>query len=418
LIAVMTIKLQFLGRSSRICLCVVPLFICCLLRAQTDGGTKPQASPTPSRFIVQKDYDELRRNAGRVKPDDLPALQQKAAAGDVQTQLLLGMLYQDGCGVVKRDSALELNWYHKAADQVNSLAENQIGSYYDNGAGHNQAEGFKWYRKAAEHGDAVAENNVGGMYAEGAGVQQNFAEAAAWFRKAVEHGADSSIEELTFLYDTGKALPGKSVAENKKEGLALVQLWAGQGNPTAQKALAGAYTSGQLGLAPDLTQAIRWLRKAAEKDPAAEDYLGWAYSHGEGVSRNDDEAFSWYRKSADHGNPMGQANLGFMYENGRGVHKDLAEAARWYQAAAEQDEGSAQYHLAEMYEDGHDVPKDKITAIMWFILAKQAGARDFMRELHPNTKYSGFSFYRHPYVKDYEEAERRATAWQEVHRCR
>ncbi|MFI5107128.1 MAG: tetratricopeptide repeat protein, partial [Terriglobales bacterium] len=117
-------------------------------------------------------------------------MRQKAADGDVPSQLLLGMLYQDGCGVVKRDSTLELNWYHKAADQGNSLAENQIGSYYDNGAGHDQAEGFKWYRRAAEHGDAVAENNVGGMYAEGAGVQQNYAEGVAWLRKAVEHGAE------------------------------------------------------------------------------------------------------------------------------------------------------------------------------------------------------------------------------------
>jgi TPR repeat protein len=129
---------------------------------------------------------------------------------------------------------LELNWYHKAADQGNSLAENQIGSYYDNGAGHNQAEGFKWYRKAAEHGDAVAENNVGSMYLDGAGVQQDFAEGVAWLRKAVEHGAEGPIEQLLFLYDSGKALPGKNLAENKKEGLALLQSWADQGSSTAQ----------------------------------------------------------------------------------------------------------------------------------------------------------------------------------------
>jgi TPR repeat protein len=107
-----------------------------------------------------------------------------------------------------------------------------------------------------------------------------------------------------------------------------------------------------------------------------------------------------------------------MYINGRGVQKNLAEGAKWVQAAADQGDGTAQYYLAELYEDGRGVPKDKITAIMWFILAKQAGERDFMRELHPNTKYSGFSFYRHPYVKDYEEAERRATAWKDLHRCR
>src|SRR5215467_7290177 len=161
-------------------LCVVLSVSCCRLFAQTENGAKQGLTAAPPRFIVQKDYDDLRRSAGQIKPEDLPALQQKASAGDAQTQLLLGMLYQDGCGVVKRDSTLELNWYHKAADQGSSLAENQIGSYYDNGAGNNQAEGFRWYRQAAEHGDAVAENNVGGMYAEGAGVQQDFSAAAIW----------------------------------------------------------------------------------------------------------------------------------------------------------------------------------------------------------------------------------------------
>lgn len=414
----MKIKQPLRRPSGRIFVPVLLSVVCSLLRAQTETAAKAQepASP-PSQYIVQKDYDELRRSAGRVKPEDLPALQQKGSAGDAQTQLLLGMLYQDGCGVVKRDSTLELNWYHKAADQANSLAENQIGSYYDNGAGHNQVEGFKWYRKAAEHGDAVAENNVGGMYAEGAGVQQNFAEAAAWLRKAAEHGADRAIEELIFLYDDGKALPTKSAEENKKEGLTLLQQWAGQGNSSAQYLLAGAYKGGLLGLPRDPAQMVNWLRKAAEKNPEAEAHLGWAYSQGDGVPKSYDEAVNWYRKAAEHGNATGQANLGFMYVNGRGVRKDLAEGAKWVQAAAEQGDGNAQYYLAELYEDGHGVPKDKITAIMWFILAKQAGAGDFMHELHPNTKYSGFSFYRHPYVKDYEEAERRATAWKEIHRC-
>lgn len=403
----------------RFVVCVVLFIAGSLLHAQTDAGIKPQESAAPSsRFIVQKDYDELRRSAGRVKAEDLPTLQQKASAGDVQTQLLLGMVYQNGCGVVKRDSALELNWYHKAADQANSLAENQIGSYYDNGAGHNQAEGFKWYRKAAEHGDAVAENNVGSMYLDGAGVQQDFAEGVAWLRKAVEHGAEGPIEQLLFLYDSGKALPGKNLAENKKEGLALLQSWADQGSSTAQYVLAGAYKGGLLGLPSDRAQMLYWLRKAAEKSPVAEAHVGWVYSQGDGVAKDYEEAVRWYRKSAEHGDATGQANLGFMYINGSGVHKDLVEGAKRVQAAAEQGDGPAQYYLAELYEDGHGVPKDKITAIMWFILAKEAGGRDFMREIHPTMKYGGFAFYRHPYEKDYQEAERRATTWKEQHRCR
>jgi TPR repeat protein len=328
------------------------------------------------------------------------------------------MLYQIGCGIVKEDTVTELSWYHKAADQGSSIAETQIGVYYDLGKGHNTAEGLKWYRQAADHGDAVAQNNVAILYADGLGVKADWAEAASWFRKANENGANRDLSALIYLYDSGKALPQKSLGDNHVEGLEFLRSLADHGNPVAQTVLADVYKSGKLGVTPDLTQAMNWLRKAAEKDPDAEAYLGWAYSRGEGVPRSDDEAVSWYRKSAEHGSVLGQSNLAFMYENGRGVRKDLTEAAKWVQAAAAQNYGGAQFHLAEMYEDGLGVPKDKIAAITWFILARQAGGRDFMRELHPTTKYSGFAFYRHPSKRDYEEAERRATAWRLQYDCR
>jgi len=116
-----------------------------------------------------------------------------------------------------------------------------------------------------------------------------------------------------------------------------------------------------------------------------------------------------------------------MYENGKGVTKNLSEAFKWYYAAANQDVVSgplhahdiadARYALARMYEDGRGVKKDKITAIMWFLLAKDAGGSNYMQELHPNTTYSGFSFYRHPYQQDFDEAEKRAIAWKDQHYC-
>lgn len=87
------------------------------------------------------------------------------------------------------------------------------------------------------------------------------------------------------------------------------------------------------------------------------------------------------------------------------------------QAAAEHGDAAARYHLAELYESGKGVPKDKITALMWFILARRSGGPNFQQELHPNWGAGGFAFYRHPYKKDYEEAERRANAWQEQRFC-
>lgn len=373
-----------------------------------------EALAQTARPIVQRDYDELRHEAGSVKPEELPALQQKGAAGDLHWQLVLGMLYQLGCGIVKEDTVTELSWYHKAADQGSPMAETQIGVYYDLGKGHDQAEGLKWYRKAADHGDAVAQNNVAIMYEDGLGVKADLAEAAVWYRKAVENGAYRDLPELLLLYDTGKALPDKNLQENKKEGLKLVQSLADQGNAEAQYALAGVYKRGTLGLPRDRGQMISWLRKAAEKNPEAELALAVAYIEGDGVHRDGAEAIKWYRRAAEHGNAEGQFDLGVHYEFGGGVHKDMGQAVQLVQAAADKGYARARHHLGELYEEGRGVPKDKIAAIMWFILAEDTGGPDFKREFHPNI----ISFHRRVSEKDAQEAQRRADAWREQHVCR
>jgi TPR repeat protein len=392
--------------------------LCFLIAVASSAALHAQTAPEaqPPHYVLQKDYDDLRRSAGKVKSDELPSLQQRANSGDVAAQLLLGMLYQQGCGVVQSDIKTALTWYHKAADQKNSIAENQIGVYYDAGSGRNKAQGLQWYRKAAEHGDAVAEHNLGEMLTE-TGKPQDLAEGLVWLRQAVDHGFSGSVDDIFDLYQAGKALPGKNHAENQKAGFDLLQTWANQGKDSAQMMLAIAYWRGLLGLGKHPAQAVEWMTKAAEKSADAEAYLGWFRTQETDVPERNEQAVQWYRKSAEHGSATGQALLASMYEEGLGVKKDLAEAAKWTQLAAEHGDTAARYHLAEMYESGRGVPKDKITALQWFILARWAGAPDFMKEIHPNGGAGGFAFYRHPDKKDYEEAERRATAWLEQHLC-
>jgi TPR repeat protein len=375
------------------------------------------STSTPNTYILQKDYDELRRSAGKLKAGELPALEQRANSGDVGSQLLLGMVYQQGCGVVPWDIKTAMSWYRKAAEKGNPLAEDQIGIYYDAGSGHDKAQGLEWYRRAAGHRDAVAEHNLGEMLTE-TGKPQDLAEGTEWLRRSVEHGFEGSVDDLFSLYQNGKALPKKDSAENRKQGFEWLENLANQGNPHAQMMLGISYWRGLIGLARDHREAVEWMTKAAEKSAEAEAYLGWMRGQQTDVPTRNEEAVEWYRKSAGHGSALGQAFLASMYEQGLGVKKDPVEAAKWVQAAAEQGDGGARYHLAELYESGKGVPKDKITALMWFILARSAGeSHDFMRELHPNWGAGGFAFYRHPNKKDYEEADQRARAWLEQHLC-
>ena len=63
-------------------------------------------------------------------------------------------------------------------------------------------------------------------------------------------------------------------------------------------------------MAQDYTEAVRWIRKAAELGDAAAQYnLGWMYDNGEVVSQDKAEAVRWYRKAAEQGDEQAQARL-------------------------------------------------------------------------------------------------------------
>jgi TPR repeat protein len=371
---------------------------------QPTPSSQPSAEP---HYITNSDYDVLTRNAGRVRPEDVPELENRARSGDLNSQLLLATLYRWGCGVVKRDPNASQDWYHKAADQDSSIAANEIGNY-EKILGNNKAEALRWYRRAADHLSASGEHNLGLLLAE-----SKSPDAAIWLRRSVEHGDDLAVEDLMKLYNEGTADPQKSIEDNRRKGLILLQSWADQGRAAAQVELALSYSMEQLGLKKDVALAFQWMRKAADKSAEAEAFLGQFYNAGIGTEPNIEEAVRWDRKAAEHGYWRGQMNLADRYEQGRGVAKKPAQAMRWFQAAADQKYPDAMYQLAHMYESGRGVPKDKITALMWFILARQAGV---LNGIPP--KYSRSSLFNNPSKRDYQEAERRAEVWWGQHACR
>jgi uncharacterized protein len=118
--------------------------------------------------------------------------------------------------------------------------------------------------------------------------------------------------------------------------LRVVRPLADQGNAKAQALLGTMYENGE-GLAQDLTEAVKWLRKAAEGgEVTAQDYLGIFYATGDsGLQQDYSQAAKWYRKAADQGNPHAQNSLGSMYAQGEGVPQDYVQAYVWYNLAAE-----------------------------------------------------------------------------------
>ena len=77
-----------------------------------------------------------------------------------------------------------------AAEQGDSLGQNNLGYMYGSGKGvsQNDREAAKWYGKAADQGQAEAQHNLGYMYYSGKGVPQDDREAAKWYKKQRTRG--------------------------------------------------------------------------------------------------------------------------------------------------------------------------------------------------------------------------------------
>jgi hypothetical protein len=127
-----------------------------------------------------------------------------AEQGDALAQSNLGLMYEQGLGVVQ-DYAEAVRWYRAAAEQGNEFAQLDLGWMYENGRGvaQNYAEAARWYRAAAEQGDELAQHNLGRMYYNGLGVAQDDAEALRWFRAAAEQGLAEAQAYVGLFYEFG-----------------------------------------------------------------------------------------------------------------------------------------------------------------------------------------------------------------------
>ena len=97
------------------------------------------------------------------------------------------------------------------------------------------------------------------------------------------------------------------------------------------------------------------------------------YAAGTGVTKDLTEAAKWMRKAAEQGNAIAQRSLGVMYADGSGVAKDDVEAANWWRKAAEQGYAGAQYQLAICYAQGLGTGQDSVQACKWVSLAAAQG---------------------------------------------
>jgi hypothetical protein len=97
-----------------------------------------------------------------------------------------------------------VQWYRRAADQGDAVAQFNLGVRYDNGQGvpQNYEEAARWYRLAAQQGQARAQSNLGVLYANGQGVPKDVILAYMWLTVAVAGSNGDDVNRATMNQTT------------------------------------------------------------------------------------------------------------------------------------------------------------------------------------------------------------------------
>lgn len=239
------------------------------------------------------------------RAEKIRIVEQDAAQGNVEANLLLEQMHREGHGVTA-SAARALLYLERAAAAGHLPSQKQAAGrfYTGDGAPLDAARAARWFEAAAQQGDADSQYAIGVLCALGDGVAQDDARAVAWYAKAAERGSRGGQHAMGIRHLDGKGVP------------------------------------------QDDAKAMAWFRRAAEQGYAPAQYnLATMYREGRGVPKGEAslaEAGRLYLEAAQQGLADAQYMLGLMHTTGVGAARDLRQAEHWWSKAAEQgDEESA-----------------------------------------------------------------------------
>jgi TPR repeat protein len=254
------------------------------------------------------------------------------------------------------------------------------------------------------------------LLAEVCGCRAPLASERTEALSATEPQEQAKDGDATAQYNLGICYyNGDGVAVDKAEAVKWLRKAAEKGHLQAQTLIGAFYFQGD-GVAVDKAEAIKWFRKAAVQGyPQAQSILGSCYFKGEGVAEDQAEAVKWFRKAAEKGHPESQGMLGLCYFKGEGVAVNYAEAVKWFRKAAEKGRPESQTMLGMCYLNGEGVAADKTEAVKWLWKAAEQGYLLAQEELE---KISGTVPAEQLYLTPtgrVDFVERQAADWLSIH---
>jgi hypothetical protein len=139
----------------------------------------------------------------------------RAAAGDIESQYTLGMLYLNGEGGVAKNYAEALKWLELAAKGGHAEARYNLGIMYRTGQGalQNFELAFQWFELAAGQNHTEAQYNVALMYKIGMSVPVDLVKSYTWVNIAAVHG---HVGAMTLRDNLLQAMTPQQVAEGQR----------------------------------------------------------------------------------------------------------------------------------------------------------------------------------------------------------
>ena len=129
---------------------------------------------------------------------DLATTRHAAERGNAEEQLSLGLMNDQGQGVIE-DDIEAVRWYRLAAEQGLDAAQYQLGVMYTEGRGilKDEAAAVRWHRRAAEQNYDTAPYALGVMYTFGWGVLKDPVLAHMWFNIAGAYGNEMASPDYS-----------------------------------------------------------------------------------------------------------------------------------------------------------------------------------------------------------------------------
>lgn len=262
---------------------------------------------------------------------------------------LLGEAYSAGRGVPKDDD--EALIWDKLAWEALPEVTIRIAAYYQRAGDTEQL--LQWLERGAARGDARSAGALGDIYRHS--KDKDYAKALSWSQRAHELGEKYALVEIGKMYQEGmgvrRDIPRAIEYYRKAIESGLSEYWR----------IADAYED----MSPrDDRSAYEWHKKGAEAGESISMYfLAIQYRDGTGVKQNYKEALGWFKKAAEAGDSDAMNQVGRFYDFGWGVRQSFVEAGRWYEKAAAAGQAWGNSNLAIMFSRGNGVKKDVALAV-------------------------------------------------------